>query len=333
MSERLQSDPATIRAAMGGYEILPDFEQDSPEWHQARRQGIGASEVAAVLGLSPWQTPLSVYRTKMGVPNEIPENLAYFGHALEEPIAQWIRDKHPEVGLVSPGLSARSTRWPWLTASPDRIAYVPLDGDQPPFDYIPVELKTSSAYGIDKWADGVPLFYATQVQTQLAVLDAPYGWLAVLHGGNTPELYRIERDNDFIHDHLIPKTKQFWEEHVLAQFPPEPTTVGELPDSEPGSVIEGSETVLEAIERRAVLLSDVQAQKAEADALTLVIGKYMGDAETITINDRPVLTFKTQQGRRTVDIKELTARAPELATDLIKQSAPYRVMRTVKEKS
>lgn len=308
------------------YTILPEFEQDSPEWHNARTEGLGASEVAAVLGLSKWQTPLSVYLTKMGVPNEIPEDLAFFGHALEPVIEKWINHKHPEVGKTLGGISARSDEWPWLTASPD--LFVEERGQK-----IPIELKTSSAYSKDAWADGVPLYYQVQVQAQIAVLGAPYGWLAVLHGGNSPELYRIERDDEFITDHLIPKTKAFWENHVLAKIPPEPSTVDELPDSDPGSVIEGSETVLEALERRAVLLSDVQAQKAEADALTLVIGQYMGAAETLTNTfGQPVVTYKTQTGRRTADLRTLETVYPDVAREVIKPGNPYKVMRLVKPK-
>jgi putative phage-type endonuclease len=205
------------------YTILPELEVDTPEWHEARRSSLGASEVAAVLGLSPWQTPLSVYMAKMGVRNEIPENLAYFGRALEPVIAKWIEDTSDEVSRLHDGFSARAEAWPWLTVSPDRITY---DDESLSVHPIPVELKTSSAFGRDKWSEGVPLFYQAQVQAQIAVLDAPYGWLAVLHGGNEPELYRIERDDDFIQNHLIPKTKAFWEDHVLSQVPPEPTSCG-----------------------------------------------------------------------------------------------------------
>ena len=35
------------------------------EWLSARRTGIGGSDIAAILGLSPWRTPLDVYRDKV----------------------------------------------------------------------------------------------------------------------------------------------------------------------------------------------------------------------------------------------------------------------------
>lgn len=317
------------------YTILPEYRQDSPEWHEARRQSIGASEVAAILGLSPWQTPLDVYRAKMGVPNEIPEDLAYFGHALEPVITQWIRDKHrDEVGLVSDGFAARSDEYPWLTASPDRIAYELVDGGRSP--YIPVELKTSSAYSKESWSSGVPLYYQTQVQAQVAVLDAPYGWLAVLHGGNSPELFRVERDQAFIEDHLIPKTKAFWENHVLAQVPPEPTSTTEAVSLWPGDeqvTVEGTSDLYD-------LWSEYGRQQAIAteanqtlDAVKLELQKAMQDAVALTYQGRELFTWHPRKGSRLLDKAALEKQHPDIVREFTREGKPTRVFsrKTVKE--
>jgi putative phage-type endonuclease len=312
------------------YELLEDPGHDSAKWHEVRTASLGASEVAAVLGLSEWQTPLSVYMTKMGVRNQIPENLSYFGHKLEPVIAQWIRDKHPEVGEVSDGFSARSVEFPWLTSTPDRLTFDPVTGGP-----VPIELKTSSAFSREKWADGVPLVYQVQVQTQMLVIGAAYAWLAVLHGGNEPELFRVDRDNQFIDEHLIPKTRAFWFDHVVAQVPPEPTTLGEVAEVYPSEsrAIVGSELVIEAAEQRAVILSDMAALKEQADAFTLAIAQYMGTADTLTRPDgSPVLTYKTQAGRRSVSVAALEKAHPDIAAQLVQEGEPFKVMRMAKEK-
>lgn len=312
------------------YEVLDEFEQDSDAWHEQRTQSLGASDAPAVLGLSEWSTPLSVYMQKKGVRSEIPANLAYFGHKLEPVIANWIEDTHPEVRGLTDGFSARSVEWPWLAATLDRSAGDPASGQ-----VIPVELKTSSAFAREKWADGVPFVYQVQVQAQIAVVGAPYGWLAVLHGGNEPELYRIERDEEFIREHLIPKTRAFWYDHVLADVPPEPTTLGEVAEvypSEPREIV-GSELVIEVAEQRAVLLSDMAALKEQADAFTLAIAQYMGTADTLTRDDgTPVLTYKSQAGRRCVSVAALEKAHPEIAAQLVQEGEPFKVMRMSKEK-
>jgi putative phage-type endonuclease len=310
------------------YEILPTFEQDTPEWFDARMQRLGASEVAAVLGLSKWQTPYGVYKTKMGIPNTIDPDLAYFGHRLEPVIAGWVRDKHPEVGRLIDGFSAVNPQYPWIAVSPDRFA------DTAGL-LIPVELKTSSAFNESAWKDGVPLYYQAQVQAQLLVFDAPYGWLAVLHGGNKPALHRIERDDDFLFNHLIPKTGQFWQQHVVAKNPPDPSTIAEVYEvwpSAPGTEIEASDEALEAAERRVVLLSDIKAQTEEADALTLAIAQYMGTAETLVGPEGPVLTYKSQNGRRSVDIPALEADFPDVAAQVIRAGNPFKTMRMTRKR-
>jgi putative phage-type endonuclease len=314
---------------MSVYELLDEWPQDSDQWHMQRAMALGASDIAPVLGLSEWGTPLSVYMQKKGVRSEIPANLAYFGHKLEPVIAQWIMDEHPEVGDVIHGFSARSEVWPWLAATLDRWAEGA--GGQ----VIPIELKTSSAFSRDKWADGVPHVYQVQVQAQIAVVGAPFGWLAVLHGGNDPELYRIERDDEFITEHLIPKTRAFWYDHVLADVPPEPSTLAEVADVYPSQPLQivGSELVIEAAEQRAVILADMAALKEQADAFTLAIAQYMGTADTLTRDDgTPVLTYKTQAGRRSVSVTALEKAHPEIAAQLVQEGEPFKVMRMSKEK-
>ena len=304
------------------FEILPEFKQDSDQWHEARQQGIGASEVSAILGLSPWQTPLSVYMNKKGVRNEIPENLAFFGHALEEPIAQWIEQKRfDEVGPVSPGLSARSIEWPWLTATPDRT----VAGG--PGVVIPIELKTSSAYSKESWAEGVPLYYATQVQTQLAVLGAPFGWLAVLHGGNSPELFRVERDNDFIDNHLIPKTRAFWEEHVLADVPPEPSTSAEAVELWPGDTelsVDGGEALHELWGTYGLMQAEQIDLSERLDGVKLELQKAMQDATQLTYGDQVLFTWKPRAGAKRLDSSALKEAHPDIVAEFTKQGEPTR---------
>lgn len=307
------------------YKVLERFPDNSPEWLAQRQGFLGASDVAAVLGLSPYQSPLSVYRSKMGIQNEIPENLAYFGHALEEPLASWVADKHPEIGAVGDGIDVQSVECPWLAAKPDRL----IDGA------FPLELKSSSAFAKSKWADGVPLYYQAQVQTQIFVLDAPYGWLAVLHGGNDPELYRVERDDVFIQEYLIPKTREFWESHVLAKIPPEPTTSAEAVELWPGVesvTVEGSEELYELWGAYGLMQAEQVELSEKLDGIKLQLQLAMKDATALTFEGRELFTWKPRKGSRTFDTARFKKEHPELAADYMKQGTPTRVFKRVKEK-
>ena len=63
--------------------------EERTAWLNERRKGIGGSDVAAIIGLSPWTTPLDIYEQKLGIalPSEETEAM-YWGTALEPAIRQ-----------------------------------------------------------------------------------------------------------------------------------------------------------------------------------------------------------------------------------------------------
>lgn len=308
-----------------------DVEPDTPEWEGERRGSLGASDTPAVLGLSPYATRLEVFQSKMGLDRPFDPVLGFIGHASEVIIAEWVEKFSEKRGVkLDAAFMARSIEAPWLHASFDRVSYNP-DGR-----LVTWQFKTAHFYAGHHWDEGVPLDIQAQVQQEIFVAGTMGAWVVVWIGGREFRMFWIDRDDEFIHDYLLPETHKFWYEHVETKTPPEPTVLGELAaayPTKPGSVTQGSETVLEAVDRRSVLLSDIKAQQDEADALTLAIGKYMQDAETLMDGERRVLTFKTQSGRRSVDFDTLIAEHPDAAARVIKQGNPFKVMRLVKEKT
>ena len=58
-------------------------------WLEGRRTGIGGSDVAAVLGLNPWKTPLDVWNDKLGLSEDKGmTEPAYWGTVLEDTVAK-----------------------------------------------------------------------------------------------------------------------------------------------------------------------------------------------------------------------------------------------------
>ena len=62
------------------------------EWLKLRQIGIGGSDVAVLLGLSKWRTPLDVYNSKIEAPEESDNASMEWGRRLE-PV---IREKYAE---------------------------------------------------------------------------------------------------------------------------------------------------------------------------------------------------------------------------------------------
>jgi hypothetical protein len=126
----------------------------SPEWIRC----MTASKVAAVLGLSPWQSRFSLWYEMAGaVEHQSGTPQQARGHYLEDGVARWVADQH---GLtLAPGGCWRNRTRPWQVASPDRLVTSLMQQQTGGTGYrIPsavVEVKTSTdweAWGPDRVA-------------------------------------------------------------------------------------------------------------------------------------------------------------------------------------
>lgn len=69
--------------------------KDKQQWLEGRRRGIGGSDVAAVLQLSPWRTPLDVWNDKLGLsPEHEMTSSLYWGTTLEQVVAKRVREQN-----------------------------------------------------------------------------------------------------------------------------------------------------------------------------------------------------------------------------------------------
>ena len=253
---------------------------NTPEWLQARKQFLGASEVACVLGLSKWSTPLGIYNDKLN-PNISDDMTEWqeWGHRLEDAIAQWVADTQKLTVMQSPGL-LQSVKYPWLGATPDRIT----DNGEP------IELKTSDRFMADMWADGVPDNYRIQVLVQMIVLGARRGYLAVLHGGNRPEFFVIDWDQNAV-DAILEITEKFWVGNVKAKIAPEPTTSDELAEvfNDTGEALEGDERLLMA------WWLDGQERSTYKEAEARIEAVKAAYKELLHTTDKSALTFRGKE--------------------------------------
>lgn len=73
--------------------------KDEEEWHRFRANGLGASEAAAVIGISPWCSNVELWRRKTGKSTaaDISNNAAVaYGHNAEGPIRELFALDYPE---------------------------------------------------------------------------------------------------------------------------------------------------------------------------------------------------------------------------------------------
>lgn len=172
--------------------------EDREEWLAARRQGIGASEIAAVLGISPWESPFSLYHRKVnGWEMEASDEMRA-GLILEDAITQWWSIQYIDRGMHArrAGLYAHPGR-PWQLATPDRLVYAPRE-DRPSVGHLVAVLELKYvAYSWDGWGepgtDDIPVYYRTQVLWQCDVMGVDEWFLAALGPGGF-RCYQGRRD-------------------------------------------------------------------------------------------------------------------------------------------
>jgi putative phage-type endonuclease len=153
------------------------FTPGSSEWVAARASGLGGSEIAAVLGLSPWQSLFSLWHRKKGLLGPEPDNDGMSrGRRLEPVIAEWFADQHPEYQVRRTGTWANRARR-WQLATPDRLLTTVTKRA-----VLEIKTATDAAEWGEPGTDEIPVYYRAQVLWQLDTLGLHLAHVAVLTG-------------------------------------------------------------------------------------------------------------------------------------------------------
>ncbi len=296
---------------------------DTPEWEQERRNSIGASEIAAVMNLSPYATPLDVWKHKQGVDRAFDPLLSFIGHESEHIIEKWV---HRFSGLnvqLEPAFMARSDEFPFIHASFDRVAYNP---------FTTFQFKTAHHYTGHKWDEGIPTDIRVQVQGEMLVAGTRRAFVVVWIGGREFRLFWEDRDDRFINEQMIPAAAELWD-RVQRNDPPPVSTIAEVNEiTTEDRPVDLSDTAFETLERIAVLNSDIKAQEEERDALKVILAQYVGTADTLTFAGQKVATWKQQKGRVGFDKEGFGLDHPHMLAKYTRQGQPFRVLRATKPK-
>lgn len=197
---------------------------------ELRRTGIGASEIAALAGLSRWATPLSIWESKvLGQRDEVGLP-AYLGTALEEPLARLYAEQHPGAVLVP----SDTLRGPGIAlCTPDRLAFGA--GQQTPARVtsleqvagadLNVQIKSTSWRMAREWgeegSDQVPEEYLAQVTWEMGVTGLPATDVFVLFDKDRVATFRATFSPELWLG-LLEIAERFWRDHVVAKVPPPP---------------------------------------------------------------------------------------------------------------
>jgi len=295
----------------------------SPEWLKARTTGIGGSDVAAILGLSKWKTPLQVYQEKRGEIEPQADNDAMkWGRYLEPVVRQAYADATGREVLVLDQM-VRHPIYEHMIAN--------LDGFVAPESAPRRVFEAKTARSADGWgepgSDQVPQSYLLQVQHYMAVTGFVVADVAVLIGGSDFRIYEVPEDRE-LQDMLCDACADFWA-RVQRADPPEPVTFADAlqrwgKSSRSDAVMAGAE-VMDAVEHLRKLKTEREHLDLAEEGWKAVVMKALGECDTLVDRTGKTLaTWKAAAAPKRFDSNAFKVQHAALYEQFVKMGEPSR---------
>ena len=199
----------------GEYESVLFMQDD--KWREGRKHSIGASDAAAVMGISPWKTEAQLWDEKAnGKMLDFHNADTMRGHRSENHILELYGIETERKIFSGERIMLMSNHNPFMSCTLDGIDFT--DDNNP----IVIEVK-SVKFSHGEWSDEkIPDYYFTQLLHQLAVTGWNEAILLVRFTRNegwesaSERMYHVKREDvqDQI-DKLVRKENKFWNEYVV----------------------------------------------------------------------------------------------------------------------
>lgn len=269
------------------------------DWLALRKQDVTASEVAALFGAHPYKTALQLYAEKKGISRGQGDNPAMRrGRIMEPAVAAALMEERPDLGvLLKADVYVRDAA-KRIGATPDYILH---DGS-------PVEMKTAAPMIFDRdWRDGPPLAYQLQLLTQMALLGAQRGHIAVLIDNPAKDLHVVEVPwHEGAWARIVAAVADFWDrfgrgEMPAADFALDGDALRALLPPQAGrrADLSGDNMLPALLAERAALKAQVSDAEARVKAIDAEIVAKLDGAEEAALPGWRI-THKTQSRKETV---------------------------------
>lgn len=268
-----------------------------------RRLGIGGSDIAAILGINKWATPLDIFLEKISIEEPYEQDNSLIGpNPMEwgnimEPVLIKHFERATDLACVTDLETFVHPDYPYMRANIDAR----IIGE----DAI-LECKTAGQFAGKEWSnlggDNIPEPYLLQCAYYAEITSVSKVYIAVLIGGNDFRIYHYDR-NPELGKLIISKVNDFWNNHVLKQIPPEPINLQDAQKLWHETLSENSKETTPEIE---LFIKEMQTLKTQEKELK----KLMQDRqqqiceflqEDIAISDSAgqiLLTWKPQTFNR-----------------------------------
>lgn len=158
------------------------FPKDREAWLNERRYGVGASDAAAILGMSKWKSNVTLWEEKTGQrePEDIGDKpFVQYGHDAEPHLRALFALDHPELQVIydSPYKIIRSDEHPFIFATPDGELIEIATGRRGGLEIKTTEIRNPRQWS--DWKDRIPAQYYCQVCHQMIAAEWEFVYLKV----------------------------------------------------------------------------------------------------------------------------------------------------------
>lgn len=285
-----------------------------------RKLGIGGSDIAPIMGLSPYSTPLDVYRDKMNpavIYEEESEDLKRGAR-----VEKYILQEYCEVNNCSLETNLAPVidlKYPFMRGNVD----AKVVGEN-----VIVEAKSTKC-PIAKWEEGIPEYYRTQVAYYAMLTNAERVDVPVLFSNWQYACFTYWRDYEY-EARIRQAVIDFWNNHIVAGIPPAPSNPVELqevyPKLESSKVVKADSGIREKINIwQETSLKRRELEKQE-EKLKIEIQSFMGDAGILDAGFCKVALKERTMSR--LDTGALKEAMPELYREYSNDNT-YRILQII----
>ncbi|WP_019652228.1 YqaJ viral recombinase family nuclease [Variovorax atrisoli] len=316
-----------------------------------RSKFLGGSDAAAVMGLSPWATPVELWNQKTGrAPKEEPDvvrqRMLERGHKLEPFIRDMtitkLQDMGLQVELIAVNQRYTDAEHPFLACEIDfelrLTGQVEIGGEMYELqrEHINADAKSVSGFARKKWgetdSEDVPIEYAAQFMHGLGVTGRRMCLVAALRSFDDVDIFWTLRDDETVAA-MREKMVRFWVDHVLGDTPPDPIEFSDIKLLFPmdnGQPVEATAEIADKVRQLADIKSRIKDFEEAEEALTFEIADFISPNALLTFEGKEIASWKGQ-GHSSFRAKDFKEAHPALCAEFTKQQT-VRVLRLKKGK-
>lgn len=232
------------------------------QWRNDRQSYIGGSDVAGIMGISPWSTPLDIYLSKTEPLTDVldfdPTDDLSRGTRAEKYILEEYMDRN-QVQLQTNVPLITHNKYPFMKANVDAIN---VD------DKVIIEAKSTKSPKKLWDKNGIPEYYKTQVAYYRMITNAHSVEIPVLFSGWEYDCYSYIKDEE-LENNILEAVLHFWNTYILKSTPPPPSTLKEIENhykqTQEKTTIEANHAIDVVIQQYIELKAEVKKAKEQEE--------------------------------------------------------------------